>query len=253
MRIVLYFPYIKEEIGGMVVDDKKKLYPKEDCVQKACEEVQSMFTEELNTIYKDIERKMREINPENQASFVVNQEKILISGMVNRQISEMRNIFINAICQVSKAGQEDERAYSDSQAVLMWQTVTARLDAPALDYPEINPAENGGRVSQRSVIFDILKKNFKQISKELKQSSVGELECEKVKDQLKGIINKYDPSKKNELVKFVKWKKENMGDVMIQPSVTNDDLQRREKKICDQLKSWIDRVGDKVFKEEPIL
>ena len=92
------------------MDKKNKLYPKEECVRKACAKIDSTFSSNLDTIYSGIWKSVQCKSPDVQASFVINQEKTQVSAMVNQQLNRMKNTFIDALCHVSKPEYMDARA-----------------------------------------------------------------------------------------------------------------------------------------------
>lgn len=230
---------------------ENKLFSKEDCVWEACAKINGIFSRNLNTIYSNILKSVQGESPDVQASFAINQEKSQVSAMVNQQLNIMRNTFIDALCHVSKPEHIDERAYSDSQAVIMWQSVAVRIELPVLEYPKIESVYNyGADISEEKLIFEVLKKHLQEISQELKQCGIPEKQREKVRKKMSSIICVYDPNTAH-------WTpKKQMGKTarsMALPAVSEDILTERKENILRKLKCWVDSIGEMVLAEEPIL
>lgn len=236
--------------GGLILNGINGLRPKEDCVREACKKMHTAFSDGLDVIYSDIWRTVKNKSPEFQASFVVNQEKEQVSELVHQQMNEMRNVFIEELCHASKAGDGNEKAYSHSQAVLMWQSVAIRIELPVLEYAKIEPAcNNCENVLEEDFIADVLKRHSLEILRELRQSGIQEKKCEAVKKKLNDII------KKDNINPFLpgKIKKGRATHSMVQPYLSLDVLKSRKRAILGKLGCWIDSIGEIVLKEEPIL
>lgn len=238
------------------MNEINRLYPKEDCVKKACEKIHSAFSDGLDKIYSDIWEMVRNESPETRASLAVNQEKAQVSALVKQQTGGMRNIFIEELCHVSKPKHADERAYSDSQAVMMWQSVAIQIDLPVLDYTKIESIGNyNTNMSEEEIIVDVLRKKSLEILQELKQSGVQERRCKEVKTGLDDMIYKADKTHTaNIRVRLVeKIRGEVPEQSMVQPIVSRDVLKSRKDAIRSKLVDWVDSIGEMVLAEEPIL
>lgn len=230
---------------------KNKLYPKEECIRNACVKINGTFLCSLDTIYSDIWKSVQCKSPDFQASFVINQEKAQVSAMVNQQLNRMKNTFIDALCHVSKPKHTDERAYSDSQAVIMWQHVAIRIELPVLEYPKIESVYNyRANMSEEKIIFEVFKKHLQEISQELKQYGISEKQREKVCNRMNDIIRVYD---QDASLRIPKMKVGKTTRSMTLPSVSEDVLTKRKENTRYKLKCWVDFIGEMVLAEEPIL